>query len=503
MMNIQPQTLADNGKLFNREAERAVLGAMLRDNTLIPAALEIITLDDFSTDAHRRVARSIWSLHNEGEPVDLVTLYESLHRTGQSGDVGSDYIAELWDAAPAPCNMARYAQIVRDKSRARRLLFIGQRLTHDAADGIAPVADLLARTRDDLQALESDSPENSPVEQFTIGQLQDRYPRLYPPLIDGVLREQETANIISVSKIGKSWLAYGMLLCIVTGRPWLDRFATSRGKVLLIDNELHKPTIAYRIRTVAEALSIAPAEYENDLHVWPLRGNLQDIFGLAEPFRVVTPGTYKLVVLDAMYRMLPPDASENDNAAMARFFNQLDAYAAQIGSAFVNVHHSSKGSQSEKRVTDVGAGAGAQSRAADAHLVLREHEEPDVIVLEAAVRSFKPVDPLALRWSFPLWTPADDIDPAKLRGRQTAAEQRQNERDREGMESIRERLRKGAATIRDLRDLGIGKERLTRLLGKLEDANEVAWKPLVIRGNETREYWLTTHVGDDVGDSPT
>ena len=43
--------------------------------------------------------------------------------------------------------------------------------------------------------------------------------------------------------------------------------------------------------------------------------------------------------------------------------------AIQTGAAFVLVHHSTKGSQAEKSVTDTGSGAGAMSRAVDSHIV--------------------------------------------------------------------------------------------------------------------------------------
>ncbi len=80
--------------------------------------------------------------------------------------------------------------------------------------------------------------------------------------------------------------------------------------------------------------------------------------------------------------------------------------------SFICIHHASKGNQSDKATTDVGAGAGAQSRAVDTHLVLRPHEEDDAIVLDAAVRSWPPVQSRALRWTFPVWNPAGDIGPS-------------------------------------------------------------------------------------------
>ena len=66
-------------------------------------------------------------------------------------------------------------------------------------------------------------------------------------------------------------------------------------------------------------------------------------------------------------------------------------------------------------MTDVGAGAGSQSRATDTHLVLRAHEEQDVTVLDGAVRSWPPLAPFCLRWCFPVWIRDDNLDPLALR----------------------------------------------------------------------------------------
>ncbi len=112
---------------------------------------------------------------------------------------------------------------------------------------------------------------------------------------------------------------------------------------------------------------------------------------------------------------MPMGTDENDNGTMAQLYNLIDSFAEKIGASFVLIHHSSKGNQSSRSVTDVGSGAGAQSRATDTHLVLRPHTDNNAVVLEAAVRSWAPVSPLCLRWTFPLWTPAPELDPSMLR----------------------------------------------------------------------------------------
>ncbi len=203
------------------------------------------------------------------------------------------------------------------------------------------------------------------------------------------------------------------------------------------------------------------------------------------------PGNYKLILLDALYRFNIAGVSENDNATMAAMYNTLDRIADKTKSAIVLIHHATKGSQSEKRITDVGAGVGAQSRAADCHLILREHEEAGVIVLEAAVRSFAPVEPLALRWQFPLWLPADDIDPSKLKGKLSPKQQQQSQEDREGIDAIIKALRDGPATSSQLGPkTGISRDRRKRLLDWLCSQDQITAAETTKRGNTCYVYSL-------------
>lgn len=238
---------------------------------------------------------------------------------------------------------------------------------------------------------------------------------LRKPVIHGLLRCGETMNVIAAPKTGKTWLVLGQAMSIATGRPWLGLYPAERGRVLILDNELHPETIAHRIPQVAAALGVGMDEIAEQIDIHPLRGQLRDILAMATYFDALAPGQYAAIILDAMYRFLPAGTDENDNGAMAGIYNRLDAYAERLGCCFISIHHTTKGNQSAKSVTDVGAGAGSQSRAADAHLVLRPHEQPGAVVLEAAVRSWPPVTPIALRWEFPVWRPAPDLDPRALR----------------------------------------------------------------------------------------
>ena len=259
------------------------------------------------------------------------------------------------------------------------------------------------------------SPTATVPAMLSVRELVCRYTDLRRPVIHGLLREGEVMNIIAPPKTGKSWLATDLALAVATGRPWLGTFETIKGDVLIIDNELHPETSAHRIPRVAKARGLPLDTYAARVWVQNLRGQLRDLIAMKPYFAAIEPGQYKLIILDAFYRFMPKETSENDNATMAMLYNHLDRHAARLGCSFVLIHHASKGNQSGKAVTDVGAGAGSQSRATDTHLVLRAHEEDNIVVLDAAVRSWPPLKARCLRWDFPVFNPVSGLDATALR----------------------------------------------------------------------------------------
>ena len=281
-------------------------------------------------------------------------------------------------------------------------------------------ANILTRIRDaekrcnrgSAKSVEKAVPVPNPV---PVADLMEQHPRLRTPIIDGLLREGETMNVIAPPKAGKSWLVTDLALSIATGRHWLGAFPTRQGNVLLLDNELHAETSADRIPRVADARHVRISDTRESLFIDNLRGRLLDFEKLRAYFDRLAVGFFKVIIMDAFYRFLPKDTDENSNGNLTDIYNLIDQYADQLGCSFVLVHHASKGNQSGKSVTDVGAGAGSQSRATDTHLVLRQHQEPGCVVVDAAVRSWPPLEPRCLRWEFPVWQPDDHLDPADLK----------------------------------------------------------------------------------------
>ena len=128
----------------SREAERCVLGSMLRDNGVIGDVLQIVRDENFYADAHQKIFKAIVSLYDRGHPADLVMLAELLKEQKYIEDVGGyPYLGELWDTAPTAANAEYYARIVRDRAIVRNLIHAGTEILRDAYDQVMPADELL------------------------------------------------------------------------------------------------------------------------------------------------------------------------------------------------------------------------------------------------------------------------------------------------------------------------------------------------------------------------
>src|SRR5678815_1782537 len=76
-------------------AERAVLGAVLADNTVVASVAEVVLADDFSSPAHGQIFAAMLALDGTQRPVDHLTLSEELKTRGQLA--GVDHLGHRGD----------------------------------------------------------------------------------------------------------------------------------------------------------------------------------------------------------------------------------------------------------------------------------------------------------------------------------------------------------------------------------------------------------------------
>lgn len=392
----------------NAQAEKAVLGAVLiRSERLDLPSVSKLRRVDFVDLAHARLWDAIAEQHAAGKPLNLSVLADKLG--AQPGEpLGFPFLQKLVNEAGTGYAADYFADQLLEATERRECQGFAKaidRLVTDGADlsVIQQAVDAFGKRKNTAGTIGSFGTMNAKSEN------QD----LLPPVIDGIVRRGETWNVVSDSKAGKSWFVHNLALSVRTGEDWLG-FPVTQGGVLILDNELHEPTFCYRIRQIAAARRLDEADFADRLDVECFRGRLVDINEVVARLKRIPKGKYNLVILDSLYRFAPKGFDENSNAQTTEMYNLIDTAAAHLGAAIVCVRHTSKGNQSSKSVTDVGAGAGAQSRTVDCHLALRAHEEDGAFVMAAAVRSFPKLDPVCIRFDWPVFYRDDSLDPTLL-----------------------------------------------------------------------------------------
>ena len=68
----------------NDEAEQAVLGSILIENSVINQVMEILTPEDFYKESHSKIYNSMIELDKENSPIDVLTLYEFMNTKVQT-----------------------------------------------------------------------------------------------------------------------------------------------------------------------------------------------------------------------------------------------------------------------------------------------------------------------------------------------------------------------------------------------------------------------------------
>ena len=153
------------------EAEQSVVGSMLMDKDAVITASEIIRGEDFYQYQYGVMFDAIVELHNEGRPIDLVTVQDRLKEKDVPPEVCSiEYIRELLLSVPTSANIRSYAEIVREKAILRRLIKISEEISQSCYLGKEPMEEILEKTEKSVFDLIKNGTggDHVPIEKITL-----------------------------------------------------------------------------------------------------------------------------------------------------------------------------------------------------------------------------------------------------------------------------------------------------------------------------------------------
>ncbi|MBI5932905.1 MAG: replicative DNA helicase [Chloroflexi bacterium] len=212
----------------SREAEEAVVGAVLINPEAYYDVAQFLTGDDFYIHRLRWIWESFTRLHEGRVPIDLLTVADELEKVGQLNEVGGPaFLTSLINTVPTSLNAEAYGKIVEGHSVRRKMIAAANKIASIAYDTETNVDEVMGesekavfnvsekRMKHDLQPIRS--------------VLSDYYDR-----IDDLAKRPEEIHGVPTGFIDLDKMLTGLQpsdLLIIAGRP-------GQGKCLAADSEL-------------------------------------------------------------------------------------------------------------------------------------------------------------------------------------------------------------------------------------------------------------------------
>ncbi|KKP88567.1 MAG: replicative DNA helicase [Berkelbacteria bacterium GW2011_GWA2_35_9] len=113
----------------NVEAEKSLLGSILIDGQSIYKIMDSINPSDFYQTSHQIIYQHIITLIEKRQPVDVVTLSDSLEKSKELETAGgAKYIAQLTTSVNSSAHIVSYSTIIRNSSILRNLISAGSKI---------------------------------------------------------------------------------------------------------------------------------------------------------------------------------------------------------------------------------------------------------------------------------------------------------------------------------------------------------------------------------------
>jgi replicative DNA helicase len=235
------------------EAEQAVLGGLMLDNTAWDNVAEVLQAVDFYRHEHQLIFDVMQRHAEASKPIDVVTLVEALDSLNQVQDAGGiEYLSDLASHARGTANISAYARIIRERATLRTLISVSNEIADNAFNPAGrEAADVL------------DFAEQK-VFQIADSRARDGGPQPVNPLLTKVV---EKIDVLIQSKGAITGLSTGYKdldrktsglqksdLIIVAGRPSMGKtsFAMNLAEHAVMTQD--KPVLVFSLEMPAESL---------------------------------------------------------------------------------------------------------------------------------------------------------------------------------------------------------------------------------------------------------
>ncbi|NTW06688.1 MAG: replicative DNA helicase, partial [Syntrophaceae bacterium] len=235
----------------NLEAEQSILGSVLLENSAINSVLEVMSKDDFYSEAHRKIFNVMVELSEKNEPVDIITLSNALKDRKLLDSIGGTaYLASLVDNVPSAANVTNYAKIAKEKAILRGLISSATEIINSCYETGTDVDQVLDQAENSIFEIAENKvrPSFHPIREIvkdSFRSIEDLYAR--KELITGVPTGFEKIDDLT------SGLQQSDLI-IIAGRPSMGKTAFALNIAQFAALESQTPVAVFSLEMSKEQL---------------------------------------------------------------------------------------------------------------------------------------------------------------------------------------------------------------------------------------------------------
>ena len=259
----------------NAEAEQAVLGALLIEDTAFDLVAPVIKAEDFYLHAHQLVYAACAELAQEKQAIDPVLLHQRLEAKGLLGAaVPRDMPFALAKGMGTASNVRHYANIVAELGRVRRLMLTAQAILARGYEAGANVHEYLEASQQEIfQAAQGGTTE-------TLKLIQEPMIRAIEAIEATQARVREGKSTITGCPTGIGALDQKLLglqpgaLIVLAARPSVGKTAFALNIAAYAATKAQKRVAVFSLEMPSEQLAMRILASEAKLDFWRLTQGL-------------------------------------------------------------------------------------------------------------------------------------------------------------------------------------------------------------------------------------
>jgi replicative DNA helicase len=159
-------SILEKGKLPPQavDLEEAVLGSIMSDSKAIEEVVDILKAESFYKESHKMVFKAIKKLYDRREPIDLLTVSNTLRNSAELDLAGGDFaLIGLTQKVSSSAHIEYHSRIIAQKALQRDLIKLGNSVIIDAHDDTKDVFALLNNTFDYLNEVSETTSKSTEV----------------------------------------------------------------------------------------------------------------------------------------------------------------------------------------------------------------------------------------------------------------------------------------------------------------------------------------------------